>query len=96
MGTALVGIGSALYLTCNLGPGPRDGWMTGVHRTTGYPIGVVRGTIEISVLIAGWSLGGDLWYGTLLFAILIGPAVAISLSTTSKIASNQGPDVNSG
>lgn len=96
LGTALVGIGSALYLTCNLGPGPRDGWMTGVHRTTGYPIGVVRGTIEISVLIAGWSLGGDLWYGTLLFAILIGPAVAISLSTTSKIASNQGPDVNTG
>jgi len=95
-GTALIGVGSALYLTCNLGPGPRDGWMTGMHRATGYPIGIVRSTIEISVLLAGWFLGGDLWYGTLIFAISIGPAVAIFLRITSKIASDQGPDMNTG
>ena len=95
-GTALIGVGSALYLTCNLGPGPRDGWMTGMHRATGYPIGIVRGTIEISVLLAGWHLGGDLWYGTLIFAVFIGPAVAIFLRITSKIASDQGSDMNSG
>lgn len=95
-GTALIGVGSALYLTCNLGPGPRDGWMTGMHRATGYPIGIVRGTIEIAVLLAGWLLGGDLWYGTLIFAVFIGPAVAIFLRITSKIASDQGSDMNSG
>ncbi|MEC8548789.1 MAG: hypothetical protein VXY31_05685 [Candidatus Thermoplasmatota archaeon] len=95
-GTALIGIGSALYLTCNLGPGPRDGWMTGIHRATGYPIGIVRGTIEASVLLAGWLLGGDLWYGTLIFAVFIGPAVAVFLRITSKIASDQGPEMNTG
>ena len=95
-GTVLIGVGSALYLTCNLGPGPRDGWMTGMHRATGYPIGIVRGTIEISVLLAGWLLGGDLWYGTLIFAISIGPAVAIFLRITSKIALDQRPDMNTG
>lgn len=93
-GTALIGVGSALYLTCNLGPGPRDGWMTGMHRATGYPIGIVRGTIEISVLLAGWLLGGDLWYGTLLFAVFIGPTVAIFLRITSFLASNQGPEMD--
>jgi len=93
-GTALIGVGSALYLTCNLGPGPRDGWMTGMHRVTGYPIGFVRGTIEFLVLLAGWLLGGDLWYGTLIFAITIGPAVAIFLKITSNVASDQGPNMN--
>ena len=43
IGTALIAVGSALYLTCNLGPGPRDGWMTGLHKATGQPIGLVRG-----------------------------------------------------
>ena len=94
-GTALIGVGSALYLTCNLGPGPRDGWMTGMHRATEYPIGIVRGTIEISVMLVGWLLGGDLWYGTLMFAVFIGPAVTIFLRITSKIASDQRPNINS-
>jgi len=94
VGTGLIGVGSALYLTCNLGPGPRDGWMTGIHRTTGYPIGIVRGTIEFSVLITGWLLGGDLWYGTLIFAILIGPAVSLFLRITSRIASEKRSDMD--
>ena len=59
-GIALVGIGSGIYLTANLGPGPRDGWMTGLQRVSGYPIGNVRAAIEISVVVIGWSLGGTI------------------------------------
>ena len=51
-GIALVGIGSGIYLTANLGPGPRDGWMTGMQRASGYPIGNVRAAIEISVAVS--------------------------------------------
>ncbi len=57
LGILLIGIGSAMYLTANLGPGPRDGWMTGLQRVTGVPIGRVRVTIEISVLVIGVLLG---------------------------------------
>ena len=49
-GVLLIGIGSGLYLTANLGPGPRDGWMTGLQKASGIPIGRVRGAIEVSVL----------------------------------------------
>ena len=78
-GIALVGIGSGLYLTCNVGPGPRDGLMTGLHRRTGWPIWRVRSGIEASALLAGVLLGGRAGVGTLIFAVLIGPAVATAL-----------------
>jgi uncharacterized membrane protein YczE len=86
-GVILVGIGSGLYLTANLGPGPRDGTMTGLQRITGVPIGRVRAGIEITVLLIGWSLGGTFWVGTFIFAFLIGPVVAISLNVTGKFGS---------
>mgnify|MGYP003317399988 CR=1 FL=1 len=70
-GIALVGIGSGIYLTANLGPGPRDGWMTGMQRVSGYPIGNVRAAIEISVVLIGWSLGGTIGIGTIIFAVMI-------------------------
>ena len=79
-GIALVGIGSGIYLTANLGPGPRDGWMTGMHRVSGYPIGNVRAAIEISVVVIGWSLGGTVGIGTVIFAVMIGPTVAVCLN----------------
>ena len=79
-GIALVGIGSGIYLTANLGPGPRDGWMTGMQRVTGYPIGNVRAAIEISVVVIGWSLGGTIGIGTVIFAVMIGPTVAVCLN----------------
>lgn len=84
-GIALVGIGSGIYLTANLGPGPRDGWMTGMQRVSGYPIGNVRAAIEISVVIIGWSLGGTIGIGTVIFAVMIGPTVAICLNIAGKI-----------
>ena len=83
-GVMMVGIGSALYLSANLGPGPRDGWMTGVQKKTNWPIGRVRVGIEIIVLSIGILLGGTFGLGTIMFALGIGPAVAISLGITER------------
>ena len=80
----LVGLGSGIYLVSNLGPGPRDGLMTGLTRVTEFPIAFVRATIEITVVIIGWYLGGTVGLGTLIFAFGIGPAVAASLFIISK------------
>ena len=84
-GVVMIGIGSGLYLTANLGPGPRDGTMTGLTKVTGVSIGRVRGVIEISVLLIGWMLGGTFWIGTIIFAILIGPCVAICLNMAGRL-----------
>ena len=84
VGIALVGAGSALYITCGLGPGPRDGAMTGLHRVTGVRVSRVRMAIEVTVLIAGWALGGTVGLGTLLFAGLIGNSIAISLGLLAR------------
>lgn len=85
IGIAMVGIGSALYITCGLGPGPRDGAMTGIHYKTGVRVGRVRLGIEVVVLIIGWFLGGTVGIGTALFALLIGQSVAISLGVLARL-----------
>jgi uncharacterized membrane protein YczE len=85
IGIALVGIGSSLYITCGLGPGPRDGLMTALHHRTGIRIGRVRLGIEGTVLVAGWLLGGTVGLGTLLFATLIGQSIAIALGVVSRV-----------
>ena len=85
VGIVLVAIGSGLYLTANLGPGPRDGTMTGLTKVTGIPIGRIRSGIEIFVIAIGWTLGGKFGIGTILFAILIGPCVAICLNMTGRL-----------
>ena len=74
-GIALVGLGSGLYLTSLLGPGPRDGLMTGLHRRTGLSLRLVRVCIEVSAVSIGFVLGGTVGVGTVVFALLIGPAV---------------------
>jgi uncharacterized membrane protein YczE len=87
IGIALVGLGSALYITCGLGPGPRDGAMTGIHQRTGVRVGRVRMGIEVTVLIVGALLGGKLGLGTALFALLIGQSVAISFGIVARLTS---------
>ena len=84
-GILLVGIGSALYITCGLGPGPRDGWMTAIHFRTGWPVGRVRLGIEISVLFVGILLGGTAGLGTALFALLIGYSVASAFGVVARL-----------
>ncbi len=78
-GLALVAVATGLYIGARLGPGPRDGLMTGLHRRTGWPIWVVRTSIEVIVLTAGWLLGGQFGIGTVAFALLIGPMVGVTL-----------------
>lgn len=91
IGIGLIGLGSGLYLTCHLGPGPRDGWMTGIHRRTGWPVVRVRFGIEAFVLAAGWLLGGTIGLGTVLFAVLIGPAVGFGLRFAGRLGATPGP-----
>ena len=86
IGIIFVGIGSAFYLTANLGPGPRDGWMTGIQKKTDWPISRVRIGIEILVLSLGISLGGVFGIGTIMFALGIGPIVAICLGIVERWA----------
>ena len=86
-GILLVGIGSALYITCGLGTGPRDGLMTGLHYRTGVRVGRVRLGIEVVALTTGALLGGSLGVGTALFALLIGQSVAISLGVFGRLTS---------
>ena len=83
----LVGIGSGFYLIANLGPGPRDGLMTGLQRKTNLPIAIVRAFLEITVVSIGWYLGGTVGIGTLLFAFGVGPSVALGLYLVNKMFS---------
>jgi len=85
IGIAMVGLGSALYITCGLAPGPRDGAMTGIHFKTGIRVGRVRMGIELVVLTIGWLMGGRVGIGTALFALLIGQSVAIFLGIVARL-----------
>ena len=84
-GVLIVGLGSGFYLVSNLGPGPRDGLMTGIQRKTNFPIAAVRAFLEITVVSIGWYLGGTVGIGTLLFAFGVGPAVALGLFIVGRI-----------
>lgn len=81
-GLLLNGLASGLYIGAGLGPGPRDGLMTGIARR-GYPVGVVRFGIEVTVLGLGWLLGGTVGIGTVLYAFGIGPLVHVFLELLS-------------
>ena len=78
-GLALLAVATGLYIGPRMGPGPRDGLMTGLHARTGRPIWMVRTAIEVTALIIGWVLGGNVGVGTLAFALLVGPLCSITL-----------------
>ena len=80
-----VGIGGGIYLVANLGAGPRDGLMIGLQKKTNLPIALVRAALEITVMSIGWYLGGTVGVGTLLFALGIGPCVALGLFLVNKL-----------
>ena len=81
----IVGIGSGFYLTANLGPGPRDGLMTGLQKLTNQPIALIRTIIEVTAVVIGFYLGGVVGIGTLLFAFGIGPAVSLGIFIVMKL-----------
>ncbi len=78
-GIALNGLASGLYIGAALGPGPRDGLMTGLVARTGRSIRLVRTVIEVLVVLSGWALGGTFGVGTVLYALAIGPLVQLFL-----------------
>lgn len=79
IGVLITGIGGGIYLIANLGPGPRDGLMTGLQKYSNLPLAVVRTAIEVFVVTLGWVLGGVAGVGTLLFAFGIGPSISMSM-----------------
>ena len=84
IGVIIVGLGSGFYLISNLGPGSRDGLMTGLQKKTNLPIALIRATIEVSAVVFGFYLGGVVGIGTLVFAFGIGPAVSAGLFFVSR------------
>ena len=81
-GIVLNGLAGALYIGAQLGPGPRDGLMTGLVRRTGWSVRVVRTSIELTVLAVGFLLGGTVGLGTALYALAIGPLLQLFLPFT--------------
>lgn len=78
-GLVVLALATGLYIGVGLGPGPRDGLMTGLHARTRWPIWAIRTGIEVAVTAIGWALGGNLGLGTLAFALLIGPMVHVTM-----------------
>ena len=84
IGVVIVGLGSGFYLIANLGPGSRDGLMTGLQKKTNLPIYLIRAILEISAVTVGWYLGGIVGIGTIVFALAIGPFVSAGLFFVGK------------
>jgi len=78
LGVAVIGVASLFYLRVQLGAGPRDGLMVGLVKKLDRPVSHVRGAIELTVLVAGWLLGGPVGLGTLISAVTIGPSVQMA------------------
>jgi uncharacterized membrane protein YczE len=74
---AIIGLASAIYIGVDAGAGPRDSLMLAIKRKTGVSIRVARGCIEVTVVCLGWLLGGPAWVGTIVYALLVGPAVQL-------------------
>lgn len=85
-GIVIIGIASALYITSNLGAGPRDGLMTGLHFKFGWPIARVRFGIEGILLVSGYLLGGQVGLGTVLVTVLVGETIAVCFGLVEKYA----------
>jgi uncharacterized membrane protein YczE len=84
LGVVLFAIGSGMYLGVEMGAGPRDGLMTGLHHRFGWSIRRARTTVELTVLVLGYLLGGTIGLGTVLFALGIGPLVQVSLAVFDR------------
>lgn len=78
-GLFLLALATALYIGAGMGPGPRDGLMTGLVRVTGKPVWLIRSGLELTVVVAGWALGGLAGIGTVVFALAIGPLIQLAV-----------------
>jgi uncharacterized membrane protein YczE len=96
VGTITFGIGTGLYMNMNMGAGPRDGLMVGLNKKMGLSVGKVRTSMELTVLVAGYFLGGPLGIGTLIFALFVGHTVQWSLrhiKVEVKVKADEVPGV---
>lgn len=94
-GIVINGAATGLYIGAGLGPGPRDGLMTGLSRRTGRSIRLVRTLIELTVLAAGWALGGTVGVGTVAYALAIGPLSQYFMQRFSLEPVGQSPSAGS-
>ncbi|GCE22701.1 YczE/YyaS/YitT family protein [Dictyobacter kobayashii] len=85
LGVVIVGLGTALYIAPRMGAGPRDGLMLRLHALTKFRVSIVRATIECSALLIGYLLGGTVGFGTLIFALGIGPAIELSMHLLKRL-----------
>ena len=85
IGIIFIAMGTGIYLIANLGPGPRDGLMTGFQKVTGLPLAYIRNGLELTVVLVGWTTGGTAGIATLMFAILIGPLVSLAVHLLSYL-----------
>lgn len=92
-GVLLNGVATGLYITAAFGPGPRDGLMTGLHRRTGRSIRLMRTAIEVAVVVTGFTLGGTIGVGTLLYALSIGPLAQFFLRAFAVPKASDGSAV---
>ncbi|MFB7500255.1 YitT family protein [Streptomyces sp. NPDC056161] len=89
-GIVLNGAATGLYIAARLGPGPRDGLMTGLHRRTGRSIRLMRTAIEVAVVVTGFALGGTVGVGTFLYALSIGPLAQVFLRVFAVPSASRG------
>ena len=87
-GIIFIAMGTGIYLIANLGPGPRDGLMTGLQKVTDLPLAYVRNGLELTVVLVGWNIGGTAGIATLMFAIFIGPLAAVAMQFLKYIFDN--------
>ncbi|MDN0196305.1 hypothetical protein [Streptomyces sp. S.PNR 29] len=92
-GILLNGLATGLYIAARLGPGPRDGLMTGLHRRTGRSVRLMRTAVEVAVLGTGFALGGTVAVGTLLYAVSIGPLTQLFLRVFATVPASDGSTV---
>lgn len=85
-GILVVGIGTALYISADMGPGPRDGLMVGLTRRLGLPVAVIKNGIDLTVALAGWWLGGPLGLGTVVVALTIGPSIQFGMGLVVRLS----------
>ncbi|MFC9931133.1 YitT family protein [Streptomyces sp. NPDC127190] len=92
-GIVLNGAATGLYIAARFGPGPRDGLMTGLHRRTGRSLRLIRTAIEVAVVVTGFTLGGTVGAGTVLYAVSIGPLAQLFLRVFAVPAAPGGSTV---
>ncbi|MFZ5823665.1 MAG: YczE/YyaS/YitT family protein [Bacillota bacterium] len=88
-GIFIIGIGTALYVSADLGSGPRDGMMIGLTRKLGWPVAVIKNGIDVTVALTGWLLGGPLGLGTVVVALGIGPSIQLGMHLVTRLAAHK-------